>query len=410
MTSTLDDITTGQRIAELRRKRGLSQRDLAQEVQRSESWVSQVERGIQPLERLSVLQVLADALGVSVRELRPDIQTDDESTPERANDLDGLRVALAGHPALADLVQTADETASLSELQEAVDEAWDLAHASRFSELSRLLTRLLPQLELAAHRAGWLGVDNNELHRLLAKAYQAAAAAFARQDEADAAWLASDRAITAAARSGNELEVIAGGFRMAHAFLRLARFDQAERVTSLAIEALRPRAAEPDCPPEALSLLGAMHLVQATISAREGDRAYAHRQLQAARRIAKRVGTDRNDFDTEFGPTNTELHAVAAAADLGDAGEALELASQIDASGLSNERHARFLLDVARAHAQRRHVGEATAALLDAERLAPEQVRTHHLMRETVRDLLQLAGPRSTDELRQLAERSAVMP
>jgi hypothetical protein len=66
-----------------------------------------------------------------------------------------------------------------------------------------------------------------------------------------------------------------------------------------------------------------------------------------------------------------QLHAVALAIDLGDAGEALDVARGIDASGLSSERQARLLVDVARAHGQRRHTGEATKALLDSECLAP---------------------------------------
>ena len=65
--SALDGLTLGQRVAELRWRRGLSQKDLAVEVGRSESWVSQVERDVLPVERVSVLQTLADALGASVR-------------------------------------------------------------------------------------------------------------------------------------------------------------------------------------------------------------------------------------------------------------------------------------------------------------------------------------------------------
>jgi transcriptional regulator with XRE-family HTH domain len=57
--------TVGERVAEFRRKRGLSQRDLAAAMNRSESWVSQVERGVQPVERLSLLQALAHTLSTS---------------------------------------------------------------------------------------------------------------------------------------------------------------------------------------------------------------------------------------------------------------------------------------------------------------------------------------------------------
>jgi hypothetical protein len=45
--------------------------------------------------------------------------------------------------------------------------------------------------------------------------------------------------------------------------------------------------------------------------------------IEKGREIAALVGDDRNDYETEFGPTNVELHAVAVAVDLGDAGEAL---------------------------------------------------------------------------------------
>jgi hypothetical protein len=60
-----------------------------------------------------------------------------------------------------------------------------------------------------------------------------------------------------------------------------------------------------------LALYGAMHLVLAIIAAREGDRTTARRCIADARTIAQRLGGDRNDYNTEFGPTNLELHAVA---------------------------------------------------------------------------------------------------
>jgi hypothetical protein len=111
---------------------------------------------------------------------------------------------------------------------------------------------------------------------------------------------------------------------------------------------------------------------------------------------------DGNDYNTEFGPTNVLLHTVSVDVDLGDAGEALDVAARVDASGLSPERQARFYVDVARAHAQRRHVGEATAALVKADRLAPEHVRTH----QCLDDLLAQSGRRPTADLADLAQRA----
>ncbi|MBK3647744.1 helix-turn-helix domain-containing protein [Streptomyces sp. MBT33] len=410
MTSA-DNKPFGQRIKELRREAGMSQSDLAAAMGRSESWVSQVERGVQPVERLSVLQALADALKVSVREVRPEAAPAEEAEPEErtpSNDLDGLRVALTGHPALSSLFEQppAGPTPSLADFRRSVEEAWTLTHASSYAALSDHLARLLPSIEAAVRHAP--AGERAELHALRAKAYQAAASSFTRQDQADAAWIAADRALQAAELAGQPLEVVASLFRMAHAFMRQQHMEQAEQAASSAVAVLDPRAAELACPPEELSLVGAMNLVLAVINAREGNRARTHEHIDRAREIAARLGEDRNDFDTEFGPTNVEIHAMSTAVELGDAGLALEVAQRVDASGLSPERQARFLLDVARAHAQRRHVGEATAALLEAEALAPEQIHDHHLAREVMRDLIQLSGTRVPEALRDLAERSAV--
>ncbi len=56
-----------------------------------------------------------------------------------------------------------------------------------------------------------------------------------------------------------------------------------------------------------------------------------------------------------------------------------------------------MLIDVARAHAQRRHVSDAVAALVEAERLTPEQVHAHALVRQVVADLLAMQTPPSAE-------------
>ena len=59
----------GQRIAIARRRRGLSQAVLANLIGRSESWLSQVERGIRSVDRLPVLMDLAEVLRVDAESL-----------------------------------------------------------------------------------------------------------------------------------------------------------------------------------------------------------------------------------------------------------------------------------------------------------------------------------------------------
>ncbi len=59
----------GRKIAAERRRRGLSQPELARMIDRSVAWVSQVERGVRKVDRMSVLEALAAALEVPLAEL-----------------------------------------------------------------------------------------------------------------------------------------------------------------------------------------------------------------------------------------------------------------------------------------------------------------------------------------------------
>jgi hypothetical protein len=81
------------------------------------------------------------------------------------------------------------------------------------------------------------------------------------------------------------------------------------------------------------------------------------------------------------------LHEVAVAVELGDAGTALRAASRIDASNLSPERQASLLIDVARAHMQRRQFDAVVRVLRQAEDITPEQVQRHRTVRGLIHDL-----------------------
>ena len=162
--------TLGERVTELRTRRGLSQRELAGEVGRSESWVSQVERDVLKVERRPVLRALADALGVSVRDLSPD-GTEEVAggEPRGGGDLDSLRLVLTGHPA-PDLLlaEPSSITIDLQSFQDRVTAAWGLTHASEFAAVNAALVQLLPELERAWRQAR--KAQRAPLARLLADA------------------------------------------------------------------------------------------------------------------------------------------------------------------------------------------------------------------------------------------------
>ncbi|WP_438490715.1 helix-turn-helix domain-containing protein [Streptomyces sp. S186] len=403
------DRAFGQRVQKYRKDRGRTQTELAAALGKTSSWMSQVERGIQPVQRVDLLQQLADELGVSVQQLRPGTppelggRSQAPTALSLANDLEETRRLISGHPALPTLLSGSRTGGGkpLEALRGDVDDLWELTHGGQLAQVSVLATDLLPELERGARTAE--EEHRTELQLLLSRTYQALSAAFVRQDEADAAWVAADRAIFAAERSGNPLHVCASVFRLVHAFVRLRSLDQAEHAARTAIDALREQESRS---PEALSVLGSLHLALALVHARAGARADAKTEIDQARVIATQLGEDRNDFNLEFGPANVEVQAVSTAVDLGDAGEALDIGLSINADELSPERRGRVLMDLGRAHAQRRHGGEALDCLLRAEAIAPEMIQTHQAARATIRELVLIAGPNAPRELLELAERA----
>lgn len=185
------------------------------------------------------------------------------------------------------------------------------------------------------------------------------------------------------------------------------RFDLAMRAASSAAQAIAGLAEQGD--PPAVAVHGALHLQLAVAAARSNDAEAAYGYLETARRAGARLGADRNDYNTEFGPTNVLLHETAVAVELGDAGRALRVAAEVDPTRLSPERQARLLIDVAQAHAQLRQPEAVVAALGEAMRIAPEQIETHSRVRELVADL-QRGDYRASPEVKELAARLKVAP
>lgn len=184
--------SVGARIATYRKRKGMTQPQLAGLVGRSESWLSQVERGVRPVDRLSVLQSLADLLGVSVADLIG------RTTPARTKAtvpavLDGLRSALTRYGRLA-----TDTTRTLpaAQVRATVVQAHRAYQATRYRQLAAVLPDVLNAVE---------GYDSNSpsVQLLRTSAYVVAAKLLTKIGDAELAWLAADRAATAALAAGS---------------------------------------------------------------------------------------------------------------------------------------------------------------------------------------------------------------
>ena len=164
--------------------------------------------------------------------------------------------------------------------------------------------------------------------------------------------------------------------------------------------------------PEHLSAWGALHLTALIAVARQDDRVAVRQLLGEAWTTADRLGQERNDFWTAFGPTNVALHEVSTAVELGDPGEVVRKGEALDPArfppGLLGRR-AQVFIDLARGYTQQRKDAAAVNMLLEAERLAPEAVRYQVIVKEMLRELLRREHRASTPQLRPLAVRVGIL-
>lgn len=406
----MGDLSIGQRIAIARRRRGMSQAQVSGPLGKSVQWLSNIERGVRSADRYSILVPIAEVIGATVAELTgaaplaaepPTAQHDTAATLRRALSESGFVDVAAGPRGGGSMT-----TAILEELSVRVRGAWALVHEARYGDLGRVMPELLRECEGAARTHG---PGRPDALRLFAELYQAVAAVMAKLGEVDAAWVAADRSMFAATEARDIVLAAAGSFRLGHAFLNAGRPGEARRAAAVALTALEPQRRTGDR--EVVALCGALLLVGAVAAARAGDRDAALSAMARAYEAAALLGPDyiEQRFETEFGTRNVALHAIAVAVELGDMPDALRRSSGIDTAGLSAERRARLLVDMARAHTQRRRSAAAVKALEDAERLAPEMVRSHRLARETVRELLRRERGRSKTGRLALAARMGIL-
>src|SRR5947208_4661197 len=98
-----DREVAGQRIARARRRRGLSQAVLAGLIGRSESWLSQVERGKRSVDSHTVLTRLGEVLRVDIAELtEPGSQ--EEASPRPYPGAKAIEQAMMRYHALGDVI------------------------------------------------------------------------------------------------------------------------------------------------------------------------------------------------------------------------------------------------------------------------------------------------------------------
>jgi transcriptional regulator with XRE-family HTH domain len=400
--SAVDDQDLGRRMAYWRERRGMTQQLFADRIGRSKSWVEKVEAGRRSADRLSVMEDICEVLRVDLPVLiGRELPRDSEQCLDNA-EVEAIRSALERYEGITSGAAAGDEQPDLASLRRQCDYVWHAFESAAYEVVGRSLPGLLYDSQ-RAHRVYADAMSAN----LLAEVYQVTASTARKLGEFELAWVAGDRGIPVAEESGDRLLTATAAFRVANALLAMGRSNAAYDLNMSFVDRLEPSLGTS----ADLSVYGTMLLQAAMAGARKGDNRTVRDLVREAREVAGRTGPGRNDYRTAFGPVNVAIHQVSALVELGEGGAAVEAAAivpQQDLGQLRRERHANHLVDVARGYSQWGKRDTALATLLDAEQLAPAEVRCRPMARATITDLVKRSRGVPSASLRQLAARAGV--
>lgn len=383
-------ISFGKRIELARRRRGLSRELLGDLIGRSSEWIRQVERDDRPVDRLSVLLLLAKTLKVA--DVGAFLGC---AVPEAPAAAPAARVA-AANP-LREILYTQRFPGRTPggapagpegghRLRQVLETLWAAWHTS--PRPYTLVLQGLPELIAS--------LDERE-EETSAHAHRLAAILLRRLGDPTAALLAAERAVAAARASGVAVAEAACAAAFADTLVSLGLPARAGRVC---LDAL----AHPGSSP----VEGTLHLVAAEAAVADDDHVAAQRFLDRARQAAQRHGDGGKDTGGP-GPADVEAAAVRVALRVGRPGQALRIAQTVEVPRIrAVQRRARHYLTVAWAHARQDTCPATVFALLKAEEACPEEVRYNPEAHQLVHDLMRRDNALVRQDVWALAERTGL--
>ena len=301
-----------------------------------------------------------------------------------------IRQALRRYDAITNVFRPGGDVLpepNLATLERAVRFGWMAFQASNYQAVGQVLADLIRDCQAAVWQ-----LENDERRHAqtwLAWTYQLTAATAFKLGDAQLGWVAADRGIQIAEQAGDLTLIGSAARQVAHALNATHHSDDAVQLVKSAASRLEPHLS--GAGPAFASAYG-MLLLKGSIAAARLDQATDVRDLQnEALAVAARLGNDRNENWSAFGATNVLVHRMSALVDMRSGGRVIEVAVAIphgELMHLPRERRASHLLDVTRGHLQAGQRDQASITLLDADQLAPAEVRCRHKSKLIITDLV----------------------
>ncbi|QTZ92320.1 helix-turn-helix domain-containing protein [Streptomyces auratus] len=382
----------GKRLRGIRKRRGMSQRELAKGSGVSLSLIRKLEQGERADTRLETARRLAVALGVPTTQLVAEGAADRAASSATADEWGGVRNALLAPVPPDDL----DEAPTVAGLRAAVESAQPLFSGDKLAELSAVLPSLIRDAEAVAES----GPEGRAVHM---RVMQLTGWLLTQTRQFEAAEVALGRALGA---SSDRLQSAVTVSTQCWLLLRCGKLSEARELAIRWADEAEPRMSR--ATPAELSAWGWLLLRASAASIRDNRPGEAAGALRLANSAAVALGREfapDNDFLRVFGPVTVALKRTENAMVVDRPDLVLKLAPQIPVNGMrptSNNRN-RHLLDVAHAHARSRGYGEAMEILQGIRASAPQWLPNQRYAQDILG--LVVAKRRTlTPEMRSLAD------
>lgn len=399
MASTGREAGIGLRVAYYRDLAGMSQRDLAAKVGKTQAYISQIENRKRIVDKRSMLDALAAALGVSTNDL-----TGQPYTPITVTDLETYQVVPRVRAALEENEDEPVTPRPIGELEVMVDQAM----AARMGCDVPALGRYLPDA-IAELRHLWFQTGDRTAGELLVKALVTGSLALKAAGWVDLGIRLAELADTVATSHGDPVCIAAAKFAVAQCALTTGNRRRSARLVIAGADELDRMTRRGKLPPmlfnNVIAWQGILHLHAAlsTAGTPDGD-PQAH--LAAAAALAPRVTGD--PWRMEFSPDNVGVWNVGITLETGNPDMAPSLARRVNINGLrTKQRRSRLWLDTGRAAYITGDHEAAIRYLLRADETAPGDLRQRPTAVEIVGHLVHESGIRN-EQLRDLAVRVGI--
>lgn len=402
----MHETSISDRVRELRRRRGMTQEELAERAGLGLTVIKKVERG--GTARMETYHQLARALGVKT------VWFISASSPEPAEAgiddvvLADMRsainppVGLGGHP----LYGTADgDQPDLGRLGRAVQTVAVAYHADRYDDLAALM----PALVRSAHHHVDVydtGDQRREALRLRADLTGLTGRYLIQIRAHDLALIALHSSLRDALEIGDLPLAAAAVSSQAWAMLRQGRLSEVERLCVDTADQIEPKMSKATA--DELSGWGYLMLRAGSAASRNNRPEEAREYVRAAGAAGARLGRQHADLagHVSFGPLTPALMGPEIELLAGHPDRALELARDVprDVGEGNTSGWDRHRLDVARAKVQTGDAEKATEIMDRIRTEHPSWLRYQQYGRDICREILESRSRMPSEEMRNLAD------